>query len=92
MVSGGASDPDPHHAEQLGAAVARYLPDAAAAGRELASPLRAADLSGLPPAYVMTAELDPLRDDGERYAAGSPTPASRPRSRSGPAPSTGSRS
>ncbi len=45
----------------------QYLPDQDSAADPRATPSNA-DLSGLPPTFVATAEFDPVRDDGEHYA------------------------
>jgi acetyl esterase len=57
---------------------AAYAPDKAVRASAYVSPLLAPDLTGLPPALVVTAHFDPLRDQGIAYAkrlqeAGVPT-------------------
>ncbi len=55
-----------------------YLKEPIQGTHPYASPLYASDLSRMPPTFIMTAECDPLRDEGEAYArrlqeAGVPT-------------------
>lgn len=44
-----------------------YLDSGADPADPLVSPIKRADLTGLPPALIVTAEHDPLRDEGELY-------------------------
>jgi acetyl esterase len=46
-----------------------WVPDPALRADPKVSPLHATNLSGLPPAIIVTAEHDPLRDEGDLYAA-----------------------
>jgi acetyl esterase len=45
----------------------QYLPDEDASEEPYCSPNRAPSMVGLPDAFILTAEFDPLRDEGEHY-------------------------
>jgi acetyl esterase len=64
----GADDPFLFNRHSVAWYRRHYLSAAGDAASPLASPLRAQSLAGLPPALVITAEYDPLRDEGEAYA------------------------
>ncbi|MHA3703983.1 alpha/beta hydrolase [Jatrophihabitans sp. YIM 134969] len=69
MRSSGVSDDYGITLAEMEWCTALYLGTPERARDPLASPLLADDLTGLPPAAVLTAEHDPLRDDGTRFAA-----------------------
>ncbi|RZK70650.1 MAG: alpha/beta hydrolase, partial [Rhodococcus sp. (in: high G+C Gram-positive bacteria)] len=46
-----------------------YFDSGADPADPLVSPIKREDLTGLPPALIVTAEFDPMRDEGELYGA-----------------------
>jgi acetyl esterase/lipase len=56
-------------ANTCAAAYRGYLPNAADRAHPYASPLQSSRLKNLPPALILSAEDDPLRDEAEQYGA-----------------------
>jgi len=56
-------------ADACAAAYRGYLPNAADRTHPYASPLQSSRLKNLPPALILSAEDDPLRDEAEQYGA-----------------------
>ena len=67
-LSAGELLPIAHHVGEFETPLRHYFRDPGDALLPLASPIRASDLAGLPPAHIATAEYDPLRAEGELYA------------------------
>jgi acetyl esterase len=62
------TDTQPLHSSMMAWFWNYYLENDAQKSEKYVAPLMANDLSGLPPAIIITAEHDPLRDEGEQYA------------------------
>jgi len=54
--------------ERMAWLIDQYVPDLPTRSNPMASPLLARNHQGLPPAIMITAQFDPLRDEGEEYA------------------------
>lgn len=61
-------DTQPLHSSMMPWFWKHYLREDADLRNKYVAPLMADDLTGLPPAIIITAEFDPLRDEGEQYA------------------------
>lgn len=61
-------DTVPLHSSMMPWFMKYYLGEDADKTHKYIAPLQADDVSGLPPAIIITAEHDPLRDEGEQYA------------------------
>lgn len=61
-------DTQPLHSSMMPWFIKYYLSEQSEMQNKYVAPLMADDLRGLPPAIVVTAEFDPLRDEGEQYA------------------------
>jgi acetyl esterase len=68
-VADGMADGMARAVDEMRVATRHYLGEGGDPASPVASPLLAPDLSGMPPTFVLTAGLDPLRREGESFAA-----------------------